>query len=69
MIFGNYVVIMIMLMYIYVYMYVHMSFPNKVVKDHDWFILMFICIYVCMLLYDMIIRDNDCGGMIAYAGE
>ena len=48
MISGNYVVIMILFMSIYVYMYVHMLLSNRVVIDHDCFILKFICIYVHM---------------------
>lgn len=48
MILENYVVIMDMLMSLYLYMYVCMSLSDKVVRDHDFFMLMFICMYVCM---------------------
>ena len=48
MIFGNYVVIMITLMSIYVYLYVCISLSDRVIRDHDCFMLMFISIYVCM---------------------
>ena len=34
---------------------------NKVVKGHDFFMLVFIYIYV--------IKDHSCGGMIPYIGE
>jgi len=50
MLFKNYVVNMIMLMSIYVYMSLCMSFSNRVVKNHDGLMLMFICIYVCHCL-------------------
>ena len=40
---SNYVVIMIMLMSIYVCMYVCRSFSDRDIKDHDCFMLMFIC--------------------------
>lgn len=46
------VVIMIMLMPIFVYMYVCIYLSNRVVKDHDCFMLMVIWIYVCM--YDVV---------------
>ena len=36
---SNYFMIMIMLMFIYVYMYVCMSFSDRVVRDHDYFML------------------------------
>ena len=42
MISGNYVVIMIMLMSLYVYRYICMLLSNKVIRDHDFFMLMFI---------------------------
>jgi len=48
MLFGDYVVIMIMLMSIYVYMYVCISLSDRVIMNHDGFMLMFICIHVCI---------------------
>ena len=29
----------------------------------------YVCIYVSMSLFDRVIKDRPCGGMIAYAGE
>jgi len=53
MISSNYVVIMIMLMSICVYMYVRMYVMfDRVIMDHDYFMLMFICIYACMYVID-----------------
>jgi len=49
MISSNYITIMIMLMFICVYMYVCMYV--RVIMNHDYFMLMFICTYVCM--YDI----------------
>ena len=49
MISSNYVVIMIMLMSICVYMYV---MSDRVIMDHDYFMLMFTCTYVCMYVVD-----------------
>ena len=46
MISGNYVVIMIMLISLYVYMYVCMSLSDRVIRDHNCFMLMFIYMYV-----------------------
>jgi len=43
---GNRVVIMNMLMIMYTYLY--MPLFDKVVRDHDCFKLMFVCIPVCM---------------------
>ena len=49
---GNFVVIMIMLRIIYVYMWVCMYvMSDRVITNHDYFMLMFICTYVCM--YDI----------------
>lgn len=49
MISSRYVVIMIMLMSICVYMYVCMYvMSDRVIMDHDYFMLIFICTYVCM---------------------
>lgn len=31
--------------------------------------LMFIYMYVSMSLFDRVVRDHSCGGMIAYSGE
>lgn len=45
---GNYVVIMIMMMPIFVYMYACMSLFDRVVRDHYCFMLITICIHVCM---------------------
>ena len=48
MISGNHVVIRIRLMSIYVYMYVHMSFSDRVIRDRDCFMMMSICVYICI---------------------
>ena len=59
MVHGNYVVFMIMLMSIYVYMYACMYvISDRVIIDHDCFMLMFICLYVCM--YVIVSQDHDC---------
>ena len=49
---GNYVVIMITLMFIYVYMHVHKSLSDRVIRDHECFMLMIlhICMYLCHCL-------------------
>ena len=53
MISSKYVVIMIMLMSICVCMYVCMYvMSDRVIMDHDNFMLMFICPYVCMHVVD-----------------
>ena len=57
MIYGNYVVIMIILTSIYVYMYVCMPLSDRVVKDHDCLMLMFVCIYVCMYVCSFMTRS------------
>jgi len=47
--------------------------PNSIIMDHDFFILMFMYMYVCvpvsMQLSNRVIRNISCGGMIAYVGE
>ena len=48
---------------------VSMSLSDRIVKDHDFFMLMIICIYVCMSLSNRVSMDHSCGGMISYAGE
>ena len=48
MIYGNYVLIIIMLMSIHAYMYVFMPLFDRLVIDHDDFMLVFTCI--CMYL-------------------
>ena len=47
------------------------SLHERVVKDHDIFMIMFICICVCVcvLLFNRVIRNHSCGGMISYASE
>ena len=50
-------------------MYVCMLFPDRVVSDHDSFILMIIYMYVCMSLSYRVVRDSSCGGMISYVGK
>lgn len=50
-------------------MYIRMSLSNRVVRDHDCFMLMIIYMYACMSLSGRVIRDHACGGMIAYACE
>ena len=53
MISNNYVVNMIMLMSICIYMYVCLYIiSDKVIMDHDYSMLMFICTYVCMYVID-----------------
>lgn len=47
MISSNYVVIMIMLTCLYVYMYICMFLFEWVIKYHDYFIMIFVCMYVC----------------------
>ena len=41
--------------------------------NHDYFMLMFMYMYVyihvSMSLFDRVVRDHYCGGMIGYAGE
>lgn len=53
-------VITIMLMSIYVYMYVCMSFSDKIVRGHDLFMLMFICIHVSMYVILWECRQRSC---------
>ena len=31
--------------------------------------IIYVCIYVSMSLYDKVLRDHSCRGMISYAGE
>jgi len=50
-------------------MYVYMFISDKVIGDHDCFMLMFICIHVCMSLSNRVTEDPSCGEMIAYEGE
>lgn len=52
-------------------MYACLSLFDKVVKDHDYFMFIFVYVYmyVCMSLYDRVIRDHSCGGIIAYVVE
>lgn len=50
MLLSNYVVIMIIMMSIYVYMYACMSLSDRVVKDHNFFMLVFLYKYVSMYL-------------------
>ena len=48
MISGNYVVIMILIILIYVYMYACISLSDRVISNHDYLMLIFICIDACM---------------------
>ena len=58
MLFGNYVVIVIMLKSIYVYIYACMSLSDRVVKNHDCLMLMFICINIYMYVISW--PDHNC---------
>jgi len=31
--------------------------------------IIYVCIYVSISLFDRVVRDRSCGGMISYAGE
>jgi len=52
-------------------MYACMMLFDRVIRDHDFFMLMFICVnlYVCMSLFDKVVKDHSCVGMIVYTGE
>ena len=47
-----------MLMSIYVYMYVFMPLSDKVVRDHDCFMITIIYMQVCMSLSHKISKDH-----------
>ena len=51
-------------------MYVCIVLFDRVITDHDCFMLVFMYIYVCfyvsMSFSNMVIKNHSCGGMIAY---
>jgi len=57
-----------MLMFIRMYVYVCISFPDRIMIVYANSCIC-VCIYVSMALFDRVIRNHSCGGMIACAGK
>jgi len=50
-------------------MYVCTLLFDRVIRDREYFMFIFLCRHVCMSFSDSITKDRSCGEMIAHAGE